>query len=303
MVDFESQMLGLGDFAVIIDQACAGYEGMALVTGFLGLYLWVFRDVVRFPHALLLLPLGLAAIFSLNIVRIAVLVSIGAHFVAAVAIGGFHSQAGWMAFLGVTVGMMFVVPRLAFFAAIASAPRPLADDSERAMQAFVVPFMALMAGSIAIAALAPYDTGAYGLKIAAAGAALWVFRDVYRPLVERASGVAVSAGLLVGAVWIGTDPGGAAKPGDGLGEWIAAQPASLLAGWLVVRAVGALSSCRSSKNSRFADCSIAGLFRGISNGWRSRGCHGVRLRCHRGCSVCCTRGPSRGRWRASHSGC
>ena len=35
------------------------------------LFLWVFRGTLRFPNALLLLPIGLVAIFVLNAARIA----------------------------------------------------------------------------------------------------------------------------------------------------------------------------------------------------------------------------------------
>ena len=121
-VDFATRSLGVGDFTVLIDQSCSGYEGMALVTTFLALFLWSFRTTLRFPHALLLLPIGIAAIFALNIVRIAALVSLGAHVSPDVAADGFHSQAGWMAFLAVTIGMMVAAPRLAFFSTTRALP-------------------------------------------------------------------------------------------------------------------------------------------------------------------------------------
>ena len=60
---------------------------------------------------------GIAAIWVLNALRIAVLVSIGAHVSPAVAVQGFHSEAGWIGFLIVTLSSMAVSQRMPFFAA------------------------------------------------------------------------------------------------------------------------------------------------------------------------------------------
>ena len=105
--DFDLSVIGARDFSVVIDASCSGYEGVALVLIFLGLFLWSFRDRLLFPRALLLIPLGVGLIWLLNAVRIAVLVAIGAHVSPAMALEGFHSQAGWVSFLLVTVGLMY----------------------------------------------------------------------------------------------------------------------------------------------------------------------------------------------------
>ena len=76
------------------------------MTAFLGLFPWVFRHALLFPRALVVLPIGIGAIWLLNTARVAALVSLGAHVSPEVAIGGFHSQAGWIAFLPVTIGTM-----------------------------------------------------------------------------------------------------------------------------------------------------------------------------------------------------
>ena len=239
-VDYAMQSLSVRDFKVIIDQSCSGYEGMALVAAFLGLYLWSFRQTLRFPNALLLLPLGVASIYALNIVRIAALVSIGGHVSPDVAEGGFHSQAGWMAFLAVALGLMALAPRIAFFAHQKAAPAQSIGMADRSMDALLVPFMALMGGSIVASASAPYDTWLYGLKIAAAGVALYVLRGWYRGFAVAISPVAVSAGVVVGAAWIATDAGGVAPSGLDLGTWLSAQPPVLAAAWLAIRAFGGI---------------------------------------------------------------
>ena len=57
---------------------CSGYEGLALVTVFVTLYLWMFRERIAFPRALWLLPAGLVAMWFANVLRIAALVD-GGH--------------------------------------------------------------------------------------------------------------------------------------------------------------------------------------------------------------------------------
>jgi exosortase E/protease (VPEID-CTERM system) len=236
-VDFDTRILSIGTFSVYVDQACSGYEGIGLVLVFLGLYLWVFRSSLQFPNALLLLPVGVATIWLLNAVRIAALVSIGAHTSPEVAVGGFHSQAGWITFLIVTVGIIATVPRLSFFTAGEHAvARPTTSD--RLIVALLAPFMCLMAASIVMAATAPYDKWFYGLKVAAVSVCLWIFRDVYRGFIARVDAVALAAGAVVGVLWIVTAP--ATADGGEVGAWLATQSVWLAALWLVLRAIGSI---------------------------------------------------------------
>jgi exosortase E/protease (VPEID-CTERM system) len=236
-VDFDRRVLSVGTFKVFVDQGCSGYEGIGLVLVFLGLYLWVFRSALRFPNALLLLPIGVATIWLLNAVRIAALVSIGAHTSPEIAVGGFHSQAGWITFLTVTVGILATVPRLSFFT-VGERTVVRRTSSDRLIVALLAPFMCLMAASIVMAAMAPYDKWFYGLKVVAVGACLWIFRDVYRGFVARVDAVALAAGAAVGVLWIVTAP--ATADGGEVGAWIATQSVWLAALWLVLRAIGSI---------------------------------------------------------------
>ena len=246
VIDSGAFILGVGEFVVLINKDCSGYEGIALVIAFLTLFLWTFRATLHFPQALLLFPIGIVTIWLLNSVRIAALISIGAHVSPAVALGGFHSQAGWMAFLAVTIAILATVPRLSFFSRAPTLPRAAEQqDSDRLMLAYIVPFMVLMAAGIVAAASAPYDIWLYVPKVIAVGGALWLFRSTYRPLAERASMASVLAGLAIGVAWIATDPVQLAGPaaagtGQGLGVWIASQPVWLAGLWLTFRAAGAV---------------------------------------------------------------
>jgi len=64
-------VIGTSRFAVRITEHCSGLEGIGLMCAFTGVYLWSCRRELRFPQALLLLPVGAIAIWMLNSVRIA----------------------------------------------------------------------------------------------------------------------------------------------------------------------------------------------------------------------------------------
>jgi exosortase E/protease (VPEID-CTERM system) len=243
LLDNAHQTLGVGDFGVEVAGACSGYEGVALIVAFLPIYMWVFRRDLRFPNVLLLLPIGIAAIWLLNALRIAILVSIGSHVSPVVAVQGFHSEAGWIGFLAVTLSAVAVSRKIPFFAVSAvrnperGATRPKTSDAQASLE-LLAPFMALVATSIVASAFAPHDQWLYAVKVAAIGATLWWFRGAYLPLISGASSVSVVLGLVVGTVWIATDPGKSLEVP--LGVWLASLPAWLAAIWLGLRAFGSI---------------------------------------------------------------
>jgi exosortase E/protease (VPEID-CTERM system) len=221
---------------VIIEEACSGYEGLGLVAAFLAVYLWIFRNRLRFPHALVLLPLGLASVWLLNSARLAALASLGAHISPHVAMQGFHSQAGWIGFLLVSVALMALGQSWGVLSGAARPARSATAGVDRQTVAYLVPFIALMLTSMLMAAAAPNDRPLYALKVAAVGLALWVYRDVYRRLTWRLSAEALIAGLAVGVAWIVTDP--QSENGAFLGEWISQLGLPKAFAWLAMRLIG-----------------------------------------------------------------
>jgi exosortase E/protease (VPEID-CTERM system) len=237
VMDVDQRLLGVGDFRVFILEECSGYEGIGLIVTFLALYLWIFRRDLRFPNALLLFPVGIATIWALNAVRIAALISIGAHISPVVAVDGFHSQAGWISFLLVTFGVIAASRRLRFFRAQPAAQSALAfRGDERLLLALLAPFMAFMAASVISAAFKPNDQWLYLLKVVGISAALWFFRGQYSFLLRKVSGLSVLAGIAVGILWIATQRSN--EEGAALATWLAELPASLVALWIAMRAIG-----------------------------------------------------------------
>ena len=237
-IDPASAMLGLGTFEVRIDEACSGYEGIGLVVTFMALYCWAFRSTLRFPNALLLLPLGVAAIWLLNSARIAALVGIGAHVSPDIAIRGFHSQAGWIAFLLVAGAIMWLAPRAAFFAKDDTLGHADPRVEHRTATAYLAPFMALMAVGILSAAMAPHETWLYPVKVVAVGACLWAFRDAYRTLDIKTGWAAWAAGAVVGIAWLASAPTPTTEPP--LAAWLATAGPQYALIWLIFRGIGAI---------------------------------------------------------------
>ncbi len=253
--DAPNRILGVGLFKVQVFGPCSGYEGVALITAFLSIYFWVFRRDLKFPQALILYPIGIVTIWLLNALRIALLVSIGAHFSPEVAVQGFHSAAGWIGFLLVTFASIAILQKSSYFsagAANAGEPTAVARSSKpRAALVYLAPFVALVSSSIVASAFVPHDQWLYALKVAAIAGALWWLRSSYAFALRQVSVLSIVAGVAVGVAWIVTDPGKGAEVA--LGTWLTTLPLWLALVWLALRAVGLSFWCLSPKSSPSGD--------------------------------------------------
>ncbi|MBX9578867.1 MAG: exosortase E/protease, VPEID-CTERM system [Gemmataceae bacterium] len=229
--DTDLGRLGTGAFVVRIAPQCSGYEGMGLVLAFVGGYLWVNRYSLRLPHALLLLPLGVGLAWAANTARIVALVLIGTWGSREVALGGFHSHAGWLAFTGIALGVGAAAQGCGLFRRPAAAPTTPAAGPPTA--AYLLPFLALVAAAMLSAAFTAGFDRWYPARVAVAGGLLWYFRRGYPRL--RWSWAAVAGGLAVAGVWVALGPDGSAA---GAPPELATLPAGWAAAWLAVRLVG-----------------------------------------------------------------
>jgi exosortase E/protease (VPEID-CTERM system) len=192
--------VGTGRFAVYIAPGCSGYEGIGLIWVFLGVYLWVRRRELRFPRALLALPAATLGIWLANAVRIALLVAIGACGWPAVALGGFHSHAGWLAFNGVALGAVALTHRLA--------RRDGQSGSGRGNPSapYLAPLLVLVGGLMVTAAVSTGFDWLYPVRVVAVGAVLWHFRRATTGLRWQWSWAAVGVGVVAFAVWLLLEP-------------------------------------------------------------------------------------------------
>lgn len=231
-MEADTYLLGAGDFAVLVRAACSGYEGIALVLSMLGFYIFAFRRHLRFPHVLLLLPLGVAAIWISNALRLALLVSIGAHVSPQMALDGFHAQAGWVMFLAVTISLMALAHQMRFFRAAAPERGAKADPALTLAAALLAPFAALMAARIGGAITGDLWIGA--ALIVLPTATLWFYRAPILRELQRIGWEPWAVGLLVGALWIATEPAGEST----LGAWLSQQAPGAGLAWLALRIFG-----------------------------------------------------------------
>ncbi|AUH64996.1 exosortase E/protease, VPEID-CTERM system [Paracoccus zhejiangensis] len=198
--------IGTEDFMISVAPVCSGIEGIALVTIFVSLYLWLFRAELRFPHALLLYPLGILASATLNVVRIAVLLIIGIEGRPELAVGGFHSHAGWVMFTAVALGIIAVARQIGWLhraptAAVATAPElpPLRRDP---VAARILPFAVFMLTAVVVPAISQNPAMFYPIRVLLLAAAVALVWPVIRDLPRRVAPLSWIAGAAVGVMWI-----------------------------------------------------------------------------------------------------
>ncbi len=208
--------LGTDRFAVQIAEVCSGLEGVGLMLAFCAAWLWFFRREYYFPRALLVVPFGVLLVFLLNAVRIAALVLIGDAGYERVAVVGFHSQAGWIAFNVAAFAVAIVahsnpwVSRMARARAdatreprAAAAGMPAAAAAANPTAAYLMPLLVILAAGMIAHALSTGFELLYPLRFIGALAALWFYRRCYTGLDLRSSwrGPAVGVGMFI--VWAG----------------------------------------------------------------------------------------------------
>jgi exosortase E/protease (VPEID-CTERM system) len=238
VADRAKLFIGTPRFAVEIGDACSGFEGLGMILVFGILWLWFFRHEIRFPQALLAIPAGLLLMWFLNAVRIVLLISIG-HFGAEhIALGGFHSQAGWIAFSGVTLAYAGALQHFRWFAKVDS--RPAAAENRAAV--FLVPFMSILAVSLLTRAASADFDWLYPLRFIAACGALWLWRRRYKALDWSLSWTGPVIGVGVFILWIALErlihpAASAAMP-----VALAGASAATRTAWISIRALAAATT-------------------------------------------------------------
>jgi exosortase E/protease (VPEID-CTERM system) len=196
-------ILSTDRFAVLVSEECSGLEGMGLMITFCCAWLVYFRRDYIFPRALLLIPVGLVTIYTLNIVRIAALMLIGHNGFPGVAVYGFHSQAGWIAFNAAACGLVFVSRRNAWLNR--QTVRSTATvETENPTAVYVMPLLAvLIAGTVSHALASDFERF-YPLRMLAGAAVLIYHRKKLLTIDWQWSWRGPVVGLLIFVLWIVT---------------------------------------------------------------------------------------------------
>ena len=231
-----TRVLGTQRFGVEILEFCSGLEGMSLILVFMVAWLWYFRREYRFPRALLLIPFGVALMFGLNAVRIAVLVLIGNAGYSEVAEYGFHSQAGWIAFNAVAVGIAIWTRRSRWLNR--SEKLLEGDQSDNPTAVFLMPLLAILAAGMLSRALSGRFEWFYPLRLFACLAVIVIYRRRLAALDWRWSWRGPLLGFGVFFVWFIAVH--FLAPDQGMPEALAAASPSLRWGWIVCRVAGSV---------------------------------------------------------------
>lgn len=237
--------LGIADFSVEIAPMCSGIEGMGLALVLLAGCLYVFRQDYAFPRALMILPLGVTMMWLANVLRIVLLIVIGHVLSPRVALGGFHSQAGWLAFNAVCLGLCSSSRRLSWLGATTNrgpVTAPViarADASLSPTDAYLAPLAALLSTTLLTSALADGLDWLYPARVLAVAVVLWLCRRGYADLRPGWSWSSIIIGIIAFGVWIRLEP-------IPCGWWSVSAPHELrsVSGvwatiWLVMRIAGA----------------------------------------------------------------
>lgn len=197
--DPSTRVLAAHRFAIQVEPFCSGLEGVGLMLAFSSAWLIYFRREYIFPRALILIPAGVTLIFGLNAVRIAALLLIGAAGYPGIAIYGFHSQAGWIAFNIAACGLAWASRSSPWLNRTA---RERSGPASNPTVAYLLPFvLALAAGAVGHAISAGFETW-YGLRLLAAGAGL---AFCWRPLAAldwRFSWRGIAVGAAIFVLWL-----------------------------------------------------------------------------------------------------
>ncbi|HEX6896700.1 MAG TPA: exosortase E/protease, VPEID-CTERM system [Bryobacteraceae bacterium] len=240
VADRATMTIGSPQFSVQVTPWCAGFEGTALMLVFGIAWLAFFRKEYRFPQALLLVPAGMAVMWIANGLRITALILIGIAGAPNVAVNGFHSQAGWIAFTCVALGFSVFSRRLAWCSKIAAVPQAIPSPVRNPTAAYLMPFVILMAaGMVSTAASAGFEW-LYPLRVVAAAAVLWHFRSKYVELDWRFGWFSALAGSVVFVLWLGLDRLSGAPAASAIGAGLASMPVAARIAWLVFRTAGAV---------------------------------------------------------------
>lgn len=205
IVDPARYIIGLEGFNVQVGLQCAGVEGVSLLAIFMALYATLMRGKLGQKRFwLVLFPLATLASWAFNIIRISILILIGARLSAEHALNGFHSYAGWLLFTCLALAILFVAHNMRWFH---TAPQPEAPQEpffQNPIAAQILPFIAMMlSGVVAAAFWSDPETG-YPLRFAAMLAVLALFSGYLKGLIRAIDLPVIIAGALVGLGWVFT---------------------------------------------------------------------------------------------------
>lgn len=210
-------LLGAQDFLVIVGKECSGTQGIGLMMVFVGSFAWMRRDDLRLGRALATLPFLILLSWLANVVRIAMLVLIGAYGSKQVAIEGFHANSGSLLFCAVALGAAAWMTSSRLFVRHPADEVVEEDSRENEILPLVVPLLVVIAASMITGAFTTEQTaGVYALRVAVLVPFVWWFRKAYASLGWAGCWRGIPFGVVGFAVWIALVPENGGATSDAL---------------------------------------------------------------------------------------
>ena len=234
-LDTDRAILGVHAFRVYIAPECSGIEGMALLLTIVCVYLHTFRKDLRFPRALILPVLAVPLSLSLNVVRIAALVSIGATLSPRLALQGFHIYGG-VVLLVIECALLWQLSQAAWFA---KANRPAGSFQLDAESALLIPLLALLATMLSTGLLTADFDWLYPLRVIVVAAALWICREPLLTFVRLPRWGSLLAGIAVFPLWLWLVPP-SLQADRTFAEHLGGVSPGIAGAWIALRVIGAV---------------------------------------------------------------
>ncbi len=245
-LDVPQKLLGVNDFIVEISPQCSGLEGLVIALTITFIYLYLLRDNLKFPLVFLLFPVAAILAITFNIIRVALLISIGALYSPEIAVSGFHSVAGWLTAVLVSFLIVFVFTSMNVFnkKSIESLIPPKTDinqekpcDDSQLAWAILVPFILFLVVSLTSNIFFKDFNYLYPLKVIVGLLALIYFWKFYLWQSPKKWFEPILAGLIVAILWVNLVPADAEYDLFFI-ESIKAMPLWLMLSWCFFRLIG-----------------------------------------------------------------
>ncbi len=118
--DVSIVLLPLGDpqlkletFTANIGPPCSGIFSIVLFTAIFSFVYWLDHKKINGKKAMKFYIIGVIGAYLLNLLRVVALILIGAYWSPKIAVGAFHTNAGWILFAAYSLGYwFFVYPRI-----------------------------------------------------------------------------------------------------------------------------------------------------------------------------------------------
>jgi exosortase E/protease (VPEID-CTERM system) len=160
---------------------------------------------------------------------------------AEVAVGGFHSKAGWLGFNVVALGLVMLARQNAFLRCdVATSVDAEPEAGPRREAVFLAPLMAIVATAMITGAFSAGGLDLYyPIRLTAVAVPLWWYRREYVRMRWACSWQALALGLLVFAIWVARWP---AESGTDVSRSTLTLSPSFgwWSAWLLARVVGSV---------------------------------------------------------------